>query len=277
MLPRTDALRTESRLVFGPTRAGARIESDKSFAKKLMRQAAIPTAETRVFDDAATARVYLEAHDEPCVVKATGLAGGKGAIVCETQDEAIRTVERIMVDRVFGAAGARILIEEKLSGQEVSVLALVAGRSIWLLDPCQDHKQVGEGDTGPNTGGMGAYCPTPVLDSAMMDTIQRDIVVPAADALRRDGIDYCGVLYAGIMITAGGPKVLERLRRSRRGPPGVASAGFRSPGGVAVHPGRWTRGSRPQQPSPPGPPRTGEASFVAPDYPPTYPPTRGAG
>jgi len=205
----TDALKTETRLVFGPTRAGARIESDKSFAKKLMRQASIPTAETRVFNDAATARVYLEAHDEPCVVKASGLAGGKGAIVCETQDEAIRTVERIMVDREFGDAGETILVEEKLVGQEVSVLSLVAGRSIWLLDPCQDHKQVGEGDTGPNTGGMGAYCPTPLLDAAMLDTIQREIVVPAADALRRDGIDYCGVLYCGIMITPAGPKVLE--------------------------------------------------------------------
>jgi phosphoribosylamine--glycine ligase len=205
----TDALKTETRLVFGPTRAGARIESDKSFAKKLMRQAAIPTAETRVFNDVATARVYLEAHDEPCVVKASGLAGGKGAIVCDTQDEAIRTIERIMVDREFGAAGETILIEEKLVGQEVSVLAIVAGRSIWLLDPCQDHKQVGEGDAGPNTGGMGAYCPTPVLDAEIMNTIQREIVVPAADALRRDGIEYCGVLYAGIMNTVAGPKVLE--------------------------------------------------------------------
>ncbi len=205
----TDALRTETRLVFGPTRDGARIESDKSFAKQLMRQAAIPTAEARVFDDAASAQVYLEAHDEPCVVKASGLAGGKGAIVCDTQAEALRTVERMLIDGEFGKAGATILIEEKLVGQEVSVLALVAGRSIWLLDPCQDHKQVGEGDTGPNTGGMGAYCPTPVLDQAMLETIQREVVVPAADALRRDGIDYCGVLYAGLMITPGGPKVLE--------------------------------------------------------------------
>ncbi len=205
----TDALQTETRMVFGPTRDAARIEADKTFAKGLMRQAAIPTAETRVFTDAHSARVYLEAHDEPCVVKAAGLAAGKGVIVCDTPEEALDSVDRMMVRREFGDAGATILIEEKLTGQEVSVLALVAGRSIWLLDPCQDHKPVGEGDTGPNTGGMGAYCPTPVLEPPMLDTIQRQIIVPAADALRRDGIEYRGVLYAGLMITAAGPKVLE--------------------------------------------------------------------
>ncbi len=205
----TDALGTETRLVFGPTREGARIEADKSFAKKLMRRAAIPTAEARVFDDPESAGFYLQAHDEPCVVKAAGLAAGKGAVVCDTLHEALEAVDRMMVRRELGDAGATVLIEEKLTGQEVSVLALVAGRSIWLLDPCQDHKQVGEGDTGPNTGGMGAYCPTPVIDEPLLDTIQRDVIVPAADALRRDGIDYCGVLYAGLMITPAGPKVLE--------------------------------------------------------------------
>ena len=115
----------------------------------------------------------------------------------------------MLVKREFGDAGRRILIEEKLSGQEISVLALVAGRTIWLLDPCQDHKQVGEGDTGPNTGGMGAYCPTPLLDAETLDAVQREIIVPTTDALRRDGIDYRGVLYAGIMITPAGPKVIE--------------------------------------------------------------------
>ena len=143
------------------------------------------------------------------MIKAAGLAAGKGVIICETPDEAMDAVDRMMVKREFGDAGATILIEEKLTGQEVSVLALVAGRSIWLLDPCQDHKPVGEGDTGPNTGGMGAYCPTRILDQPMLETIQREIIVPAADALRRDGIEYHGVLYAGLMITAAGPKVLE--------------------------------------------------------------------
>ena len=205
----TDVLQTETRRVFGPTREAARIEADKAFAKQLMRQAAVPTAEARVFDDPATARAYIEAHDEPCVVKATGLAAGKGAVVCETPDEAREAVERMMVRRELGAAGERVLIEEKLNGQEISVLALVAGRSIWMLDPCQDHKPVGEGDTGPNTGGMGAYCPTTVLDPGTLHAIQGDILVPVVDALRRDGIEYRGVLYAGLMITPGGPKVLE--------------------------------------------------------------------
>ncbi|MHC4773969.1 MAG: phosphoribosylamine--glycine ligase [Planctomycetota bacterium] len=205
----TDVLQTPKCRVFGPTKAAARIESDKAFAKQLMRQAAIPTAEARVFDDAPRAITYLEAHDEPCVVKANGLAAGKGVVVCETPDEAREAVNRMMVRREFGDAGSTVLIEERLQGQEVSVLALVAGRSIWLLDPCQDHKPVGEGDTGPNTGGMGAYCPTPVLDAATLDAIQREIIVPTADALRREGIEYRGVLYAGLMITPGGPKVLE--------------------------------------------------------------------
>jgi phosphoribosylamine--glycine ligase len=205
----TDVLQTPKCRVFGPTKTAARIESDKAFAKQLMRQSAIPTAEARIFDDAASADAYIRAHDEPCVVKANGLAAGKGVVVCETIDEAREAANRMMVRREFGDAGSTILIEERLHGQEVSVLALVAGRSIWLLDPCQDHKPVGEGDTGPNTGGMGAYCPTPVLDGATLDAIQREILVPTADALRREGIEYRGVLYAGLMITPGGPKVLE--------------------------------------------------------------------
>ncbi len=204
-----DVLATETRPVFGPTKAGARIEADKAFAKTLMRQVAIPTADARVFDDPRSAAVYIEAHDEACVVKAAGLAAGKGVIVCDTPGEALEAVERIMVRREFGDAGATVLIEERLAGQEVSVLALVAGRSIWLLDPCQDHKRVGEGDTGPNTGGMGAYCPAPLVDPEMLDVIQREIIVPIADALRREGIDYRGVLYAGLMLTPAGPKVLE--------------------------------------------------------------------
>jgi phosphoribosylamine--glycine ligase len=205
----TDVLQTPKCQVFGPTKAAARIEADKAFAKQLMRQAAVPTADARTFDDPRSAITYIEAHDEPFVVKANGLAAGKGVIVCDTPDEALEAVDRMMVRREFGDAGSTILIEERLCGQEVSVLAVVAGRSIWLLDPCQDHKQVGQGDTGPNTGGMGAYCPTPVLDAPTLGAIQREILVPTADALRREGVEYRGVLYAGIMITPGGPKVLE--------------------------------------------------------------------
>jgi len=204
-----DALASDTRLVFGPTKAAAQIEAHKTFAKQLMRHAAVPTAEARIFDHADSARQYLEAHDEPCVVKASGLAAGKGVIVADTQAQALDAVDRIMMQREFGDAGEKIIVEEKLSGQEVSVLALVDGRTIWLLDPAQDHKQVGEGDTGPNTGGMGAYCPAPLMDARTLETIEREIFVPTVDALRREGILYQGVLYAGLMLTPGGPKVLE--------------------------------------------------------------------
>jgi phosphoribosylamine--glycine ligase len=204
-----DLLQTEKTLVFGPTKAAARLESDKAFAKTTMRQASIPTAEGRVFDNVEFAREYLAARDEPCVVKAAGLAGGKGAIVCQDTAEAREAVETIMVQRAFGEAGDQIIIEDKLSGQEISMLALVDGRTIWMLDPCQDHKQVGEGDVGQNTGGMGAYCPTPLIDEALLHFCEREVMVPAVDALRRDGIEYRGVLYAGLMLTPAGPKVLE--------------------------------------------------------------------
>lgn len=205
----TDALQTPTRRVFGPSKAAAQLEADKSFAKQLMRTASIPTAESRTFTDAESARQYVLARDAPCVVKASGLAAGKGAIVCDTAEEALSAIDRTLVRREFGEAGAKILIEEKLTGQEVSVLALVDGRTIWLLDPCQDHKQAYEGDTGPNTGGMGAYCPTPVIDAQTMAIVEREIMVPTVDALCRGGVEYQGVLYAGLMLTAGGPRVLE--------------------------------------------------------------------
>ncbi len=205
----TDALQTPTRRVFGPSKAAAQLEADKAFAKQIMRTASIPTAESRTFTDAESARNFVIARDLPCVVKAAGLAAGKGAIVCDTVDEALEAIERTLVQREFGDAGSKIIIEEKLTGQEVSVLALVDGRMIWLLDPCQDHKQAFEGDTGPNTGGMGAYCPTPVIDRETMAIVEREIMVPTIDALRRDGIEYRGVLYAGLMLTPGGPRVLE--------------------------------------------------------------------
>ncbi|TVQ52848.1 MAG: phosphoribosylamine--glycine ligase [Phycisphaerales bacterium] len=204
-----DALQTDTRRVFGPNKEAARLEADKAFAKQIMRQVAIPTAEARVFTEVESARHYINAREGGCVVKASGLAAGKGAIVCDNQAEALDAIERMFVHDEFGEAGRKVLIEEKLTGQEVSVLALVDGRTITMLDPCQDHKQVGEGDTGPNTGGMGAYCPTPVIDDATMAVVEREVMVPTVDALRREGIEYRGVLYAGIMLTPGGPKVLE--------------------------------------------------------------------
>jgi len=204
-----DVLATPTRLVFGPVQAAARLESDKGFAKQLMRSAGIPTADARVFSDASAAQRHLEAHDGPCVVKAVGLCAGKGVIVCDDATQALEAVDRLMVRGEFGDAGRTILVEERLQGPEVSVLALVDGRTIWVLDPCQDHKRLLDGDRGPNTGGMGAFCPAATLDERTMAIVHREVLVPAVDALRREGIEYRGVLYAGLMLTPGGPKVLE--------------------------------------------------------------------
>ncbi|MCH2136216.1 MAG: phosphoribosylamine--glycine ligase [Phycisphaerales bacterium] len=250
-----DVLSTDTRLVFGPSKEGARLEADKVFAKEIMREASVPTAEGRSFESANAARRYLlrsldrelhglglgaesvlmerwlttaddrgevpmpplegklgeviEVRQDPVVIKASGLAAGKGVVVCETTAQALAAIDEIMTDKVFGAAGDRVIIEEKLEGQEVSVLALTDGETIWILDPCQDHKQVGEGDVGPNTGGMGAYCPTPLLDEETFEIIEQTILLPTVDALRRREIEFRGVLYAGLMLTPGGPKVLE--------------------------------------------------------------------
>ena len=195
--------------VFGPDADGARLEGDKAWSKALMRAANVPTAEGRTFENIEGAMAFVKAHETPVVVKAAGLAKGKGVVVCDNPAEAQAAVKRMMIDREFGDAGNKLVIEERLTGQEVSILALVDGRDIYVLEPSQDHKQVGEGDTGPNTGGMGAYTPTPVVDDKAMTAIERDVLVPIVDAMRRDEIDYRGVLYAGIMMTPGGIKVLE--------------------------------------------------------------------
>ncbi|MEX0776766.1 MAG: phosphoribosylamine--glycine ligase [Phycisphaeraceae bacterium] len=204
-----DRLVRPGRYVFGPVQAAARLEADKAWCKQVMRAASVPTAEARIFTDADAATTYVQQHETPVVVKAAGLAKGKGVIVCSDANEAAHAVKVVMRDRAFGDAGATCVIEERLVGQELSVLALVDGRNIFVLDPAQDHKQVGEGDSGPNTGGMGSYSPTPLVDDALMTLIQREVLVPMVDALRRDGVVYQGVLYAGLMLTAGGPKVLE--------------------------------------------------------------------
>jgi phosphoribosylamine---glycine ligase len=204
-----DRLQRPGRWVFGPTAAAARLEADKAYAKTLMRSASIPTAEFKTFTDMSPALAYVRARETPVVVKAAGLAKGKGVIVCETPEQSEAAVRQIMGQKAFGEAGATVVVEEKLVGQELSVLALVDGGNIYVLDPAQDYKQVGEGDIGPNTGGMGAYCPTPLVDDELMRTIEAEVLVPIVDAMRRDGITYQGVLYAGLMLTAGGPKVIE--------------------------------------------------------------------
>ncbi|MBI1826633.1 MAG: phosphoribosylamine--glycine ligase [Planctomycetes bacterium] len=195
--------------IFGPTAAAARIEGDKAYAKRLMRAAYVPTAEARIFDRYADARAYVATRDDGLVVKAAGLAAGKGVIVCSSSAEAILALEQMMVKREFGDAGSTVVVEELLQGPEVSVHALIDGRTIYLLDSAQDHKRLGDGDIGPNTGGMGAYSPAPVATSEVLAIVERDVLVPIVDALRGDGAPYGGILYVGLMMTPGGPKVLE--------------------------------------------------------------------
>jgi phosphoribosylamine--glycine ligase len=195
--------------VFGPSKQAAQLEADKWFAKELMRHQAIPTAEARIFTDPNNAEEYVRTRDEPCVIKAVGLAKGKGVTVCHRTSDALDAIEQIMRQRVHGDAGARIVVEEMLAGPECSVLAFVDRRNIYIMEPAQDHKPIDDGDTGPMTGGMGAYSPTPVVTSAIMSQIERDVFIPMLDGLNREGIDYRGVLYAGLMLTNNGPKVLE--------------------------------------------------------------------
>src|SRR5262245_36364210 len=196
--------------VFGPTKAAAQLEGSKAFAKQIMRLARVPTAEFQTFVDADDAVRHIDERNlGPLVVKADGLAAGKGVYVCDDRDEAVAAVHRIMVDREFGNAGSQIVIEERLSGQELSVLAVVDGRTIVTLEAAQDHKAAHDGDQGPNTGGMGAYSPTPIAPPEVIDDVIQRVLVPIVHTLRRQGIEYRGVLYAGLMLTAQGPKVLE--------------------------------------------------------------------
>lgn len=200
-----DYLHNRNIPVFGPTRAGAQIESSKTWAKALMEDANIPTPKSATFTDLTTARAYIEQQGAPIVVKADGLAGGKGVIVAETLAEALTAVELL-----FAQNYGRLLIEEYVTGQEVSVIALTDGKTVRALLPAQDHKRIGDGDTGANTGGMGAYAPAPLATSALMLRVQTEVLEPTLAALKRKGIDYRGVLYAGLMISPSGePKVLE--------------------------------------------------------------------
>ncbi len=204
-----DALEAAGIKAFGPNAAAAQLEADKAFSKQLMRAAAISTAEGRIFDRFTDAKAYIASRDEPVVIKAAGLAKGKGVIICDDPADGILAAEKIMVDRIFGDAGDRIVVEDKLLGEEASILAFVDGRSIYVMESAQDHKPIGDGDTGPNTGGMGAYSPAPVITDEMMSRITREILVPIVDGMNRNGTPYKGVLYAGLMITSGGPRVLE--------------------------------------------------------------------
>ncbi len=205
----TDYLQDQGIKVFGPTQAGAQIEASKAWAKDLMLEAGIPTAAAAAFTDAESAIDYLRSQSIPIVVKADGLAAGKGVTVATSLEEAQVAVEAVFAGK-FGDAGRLVVIEECLVGQEASVLAITDGVTIRPLLPAQDHKRIGEGDTGENTGGMGAYAPTAVVTPALMERVQKEILEPAIATLREREIDYRGVLYAGLMITPNGdPKVIE--------------------------------------------------------------------
>jgi phosphoribosylamine---glycine ligase len=196
--------------IFGPTKAAAQVEASKVYAKKLMRDADVPTAEFRVFDHPDPARTFIETREYPVVVKADGLAAGKGVIVCSTKQEALAAIERVMVREEFGrAAGRQIVIEKRLDGEELSVLALVSGRTIIPLAPSQDHKRALNNDEGPNTGGMGAYCPAPRATPEILAEIETHALVPTVHALKRRRTPFRGVLYAGVMATNQGPRILE--------------------------------------------------------------------
>jgi phosphoribosylamine--glycine ligase len=194
--------------VFGPSRRAAELEGSKVFAKNLMRRHGIPSADYQVFEDLDKARAYIEERNSPLVVKADGLAAGKGVIVCSTPEEAADAAERVLGGE-FGEAGARVVVEERLVGEEASILALTDGSTIAPLASSQDHKAVFDGDKGPNTGGMGAYSPAPVVTDEVMERVIREVLVPTVHGMAKADRPYKGVLYAGIMVTAQGPKVLE--------------------------------------------------------------------
>jgi phosphoribosylamine--glycine ligase len=195
--------------IFGPTRAAARIESSKAFTKDLLRRHGIPAGYSGTFADPDDALRYVHEVGAPIVVKADGLAAGKGVILCERVEDAEEAVNEIMRMRIFGDAGERVVVEEFLEGEEVSFIALTDGDTVLPLATSQDHKRAFDGDTGPNTGGMGAYSPAPMMTPALQTRVMREIMQPVVAALRDGGSPYCGVLYAGLMITAAGPKVLE--------------------------------------------------------------------
>jgi phosphoribosylamine--glycine ligase len=245
-----DAFQKAGLRIFGPSKEAAELEASKVFAKKMMRHADVPTAEFHVFDHPEPARTYVQSREytvlpdgrrlsypfpgervvvengakflvwgerklrisppEPVVVKADGLAAGKGVVVCNTTEEALEAIQRIMVKEEFGrSAGRQVVIEKRLEGAELSVLALVAGRAIVPLEPTQDHKAVFDGDQGPNTGGMGAYCPAPLGTPKLMEEIDSSVLVPIVHAMKRGRRPFRGVLYAGLMVTNQGPRVLE--------------------------------------------------------------------
>jgi phosphoribosylamine---glycine ligase len=204
-----DALAERGIPALGPGAAAAEIEASKAFSKDLMHAAGVPTAGYRVFTETEPAEEYIHDQGAPIVVKASGLAAGKGAIVCETEQEAIHAVRRMLRSHDFGTAGLQVVIEERMRGEEISVFALTDGRDVLVMPPSQDHKRIGEGDTGPNTGGMGAYLPVSIVDAGLMSRVEDRILLPTLEEMRRRKRPFRGLLYAGLMLTEDGPKVVE--------------------------------------------------------------------
>ena len=223
-----DALRAKGLAVFGPSRRAAAIEGSKAFAKRLMAGHGIPTARFATFDDPVAARRYARELGAPCVVKTDGLAAGKGAIVCATLAEADTAIAQCMERREFGAAGATVVIEEFMRGEEASFFVLAGAGGVLPLAAAQDHKTVFDGDRGPNTGGMGAFSPVAAVDAAMQDRVMREIVEPTLAALAAEAAPYAGVLYVGLMLTAEGPRVVEF--NCRFGDPECQALMVRAPG-----------------------------------------------
>jgi phosphoribosylamine---glycine ligase len=205
----SDLFESRGLKIFGPNKAAARLEGSKAFAKEILQENHIATASSGTFTDAASAKTYLVQQKPPYVIKADGLAGGKGVIICSDIREAITVIERILVQKTFGEAGEKIVIEEFLEGDEASFMVLTDGEHVLALASSQDHKRVFDNDEGPNTGGMGAYSPAPVVTSAMHERILGEILKPLLAGLKNRGVRYRGVIYVGLMITKSGPKVLE--------------------------------------------------------------------
>jgi phosphoribosylamine---glycine ligase len=195
--------------IFGATRDAAAIETSKVYAKHLMTRAGVPTAAYHTFSDVDDAVNYIRDHGGPLVVKASGLAGGKGAVVCENTEQALSVARSIMSDGIFGAAGREVVIEEMLYGEELSVLAVTDGYDVAPLIPAQDHKRIGEADTGANTGGMGVYAPVSIVNAALLERVRTEIFLPTLEAMREDERPFRGLLYAGLMLTESGPQVIE--------------------------------------------------------------------
>ncbi|MDP6857998.1 MAG: phosphoribosylamine--glycine ligase [Candidatus Nitrosopelagicus sp.] len=195
--------------IFGPTQDAAQLESSKIWAKEFMRRNNIPTAEFQIFDDPEKAKQFVSSYDKQVVIKADGLAAGKGVIVCNDKDEAFAAIDKILIDKAFGTAGSKIIIEERIDGIEASYIALCDGNIGIPMATSQDHKRIFDDDKGPNTGGMGAYSPTPVVDNALAKRIQEEIIDKTMSSLRQEGIEFKGFLYAGVMIHDNVPYVLE--------------------------------------------------------------------